>query len=86
MLWARLLAYVTGTVNQELPVTKRISGGGEPHPERSDQGSGAAFGRRKGDTGRDRSPLGSNGTGGRGGNGQARYDSGLVSEDHREEV
>src|SRR5260221_6836339 len=64
-------------------VAKRVSGGGEPHPERSDQGSAAAFGRRKGDTGRDRSPPGSKGSGGRGGSRQARYDSGLVSEAHR---
>src|SRR6267378_2695339 len=68
------------------PVAKRVSGGGEPDPERSDQGSAAAFGRRKGDTGRDRSPPGSNGSGGRGGNGQARYNSGLVSEAHREQI
>src|SRR3981081_1204927 len=37
-------------------VSKRIFGGGEPDPEKSDQGSAAAFGRRKGDIGRDRSP------------------------------
>src|SRR5258706_2814063 len=65
-------------------VAKRVSGGGEPDPERSDPGSAAAFRRRKSDTGRDRSPPGSKGTGGGGGNGQARYDSGLVSEAHRE--
>src|SRR5260370_905961 len=65
---------------------KRKFGGGEPHPERSDQGSAAAFGRRKGDTGRDRSPPGSKGTGGRGGSGQARHDSGLVSEAHRKQI
>ena len=67
-------------------VAKRISGGGEPDPVRSDPGSAAAFGRRKGDTGRDRSPPGPEGTGGRGGNSQARYDSGLVSKAHREQV
>src|SRR6266404_9218060 len=67
-------------------VAKRIFGGGELHPERSDQGSAAAFERRKGDTGRDRTPPGSKGTGGRGGNGQARYDSGLVSEAPREQI
>src|SRR5258708_25397830 len=68
------------------PVAKRISGGGEPHPERSDQGSAAAFGRRKSDTGRDRSPPGSKGTGGGGGYGQTRYDSRLVSEAPREQI
>src|SRR6267378_3064848 len=67
-------------------VAKRVSGGGEPDPERSDPGSAAAFRRRKNDTGRDRSPPGSKGTGGGGGNGQARYDSGLVSEAHREQI
>src|ERR1700694_4072568 len=41
------------------PIAERVSGGGEPDPERSDQGSLAAFGRRKGDVGRDRSPAGS---------------------------
>src|SRR5258708_5084767 len=67
-------------------VAKRISDGGEPDPERADPGSAAAFGRRKGGTGRDRSPAGSKGSEGRGGNGQARYDSGLVSEAHREQI
>jgi len=43
MLWAHLLAYVTGTVT----VAKRRSGGGEPDLERSDQGSVAAFGGEK---------------------------------------
>ena len=39
---------------------KRISGGGEPDPERSDQRVGLLLSRRrKGDTGRDRSPPGS---------------------------
>ena len=46
---------------QELLLQKRISGGGEPDPERSDQRSAAAFRRRKGDTGQDRSPPGSKG-------------------------
>jgi len=68
------------------PVAKRIPGGGERDPERSDQGSVAALGRRKGDTGRERSPAGSKGAGGRGGSGQARYDSGLVAEAHREQI
>src|SRR5258708_4739908 len=68
------------------PVAKRISGGGEPDPERADQGSAAAFGRRKSNTGGDRSPPGSKGAGGRGGNGQARNDSGLVSAAHREQI
>src|SRR5438105_8669529 len=34
------------------PIAKRVSGGGEPDPERADQGSAAAFRWRKGDTSR----------------------------------
>src|SRR5882762_7335878 len=68
------------------PVANRISDGGEPDPARSDQGSVTALGRRKGDTGRDRSPPGSKDAGGRGGHGQARNDSGLVSQAHREQI
>src|SRR5258708_25452875 len=86
MLWARLLAYVTGNSEPRTLVAKRIFGGGEPHPDRSDQGSAAAFGRRKDDTFRDRSPPGAKGTAGRGGTGQARYASGLVSEAHPEHI
>jgi hypothetical protein len=51
MLWAHLLAYVTGTVNEELllrneylAAENRILRG-----QIKDQGSVAAFGRRKGD-------------------------------------
>src|SRR6266436_8708168 len=86
MLWARLLAYCQRNSKSRTLIAKRISDGGEPDPERPDQGSVTAFGRRKGDTGRDRSPPGSKGAGGRGGYGQARYDSGLVSEAHREQI
>ena len=86
MLWARLLAYVTGTVNQELLLRNEYLMAENRILRRSDQGSVTAFGRRKGDTGRDRSPAGSKGAGGRGGSGQARYDSGMVSEAHREQI
>jgi hypothetical protein len=65
-------------VNSRTPVAKRVPGGGEPDSERSNQGSAAAFGRRKGDPGRDRAPPGSKGIRGRGSNGQARYNSELV--------
>ena len=85
MLWTRLLAYVTGIVNQELLLRNEYLAA-ENRILRSDQGSAAAFRRRKDDTGRDRSSPGSHGTGGRGGNGQARNDSGLVSEAPREQI
>src|SRR6516162_775797 len=52
MLWARIVAYVTG--QSRTPVAERISWSREPDLERSDQGSTAAFGRGKGDIGGDR--------------------------------
>src|SRR6516225_8626312 len=67
-------------------VTERISGGGEPHPESPDQGSAVTLRRRKSHIGRDRSPAGTKGLGGGGGDGQARYDSGLVSEAQRKQI
>jgi hypothetical protein len=39
MLWARMVVYVTGTVNPRAPVAERISWGREPDLETSDQGS-----------------------------------------------
>jgi hypothetical protein len=65
---------------------KRISGNGEPDPERADQGSAGAFGRRRSNTGGDCSPPASKGAGERGDNGHAGYDSGMVSEAHREQI
>ena len=85
MLWARLVAYVTGTVDQELLLRNEYLMA-ENRILRGQIKSVAAFGRRKGDTGRDRSPAGSKGAGGRGGHGQARNDSGMVSEAHREQI
>jgi hypothetical protein len=53
MLWAPVVADVTGTVLSRTLVAKRISGGGEPDSERPDQGSAAPSRRRKGDAGRE---------------------------------
>jgi len=64
MLWARLLAYVTGTVNQELLLGNEYLAA-ENRILRGRSKVGCCF-RRKKDTGRDRSPPGSKGTGGRG--------------------
>src|SRR6516164_4137231 len=85
MLWAQLLAYVTGTVDQEL-LTERVSGGGEPHPESPDQGSALTLSRRKSHLGGDRSPAGTKGLGGSGRSSATGYDSGLVSEAHRKQI
>jgi hypothetical protein len=85
MLWAHLLAYVTGTVDQEL-LLRNEYGGGEPDAERSDQGSAVTLRRRESHLGGDRSPAGTKGLGGSGMHSATRYDSGLVSEAHRKEV
>jgi putative transposase len=66
MLWAPMLAYVTGTVNQELLLRNEYLAA--ENRILRDQGSLAAFGKPKGYTGRDRSPAGSKSSGGRGGN------------------
>jgi hypothetical protein len=84
MLWARLLAYVTGTVHQEL-LWQRISGGGEPDPERSDPGSAAAFRWRKVTLAEIAHRLGRMALE-EVRQRQARYDSGVVSKAHRQEI
>ena len=84
--FGRVLAYVTGTVDQELLLQNEYLATEKPDPEKADQGSAAAFGRRKSNTSGDRSPPGSKGAGGRGGNGQARNDSGLVWKAHRKQI
>jgi putative transposase len=58
MLWARLLAYGTGTVNQELLLRNEYLAAENRILRGQVKGWAAAFGRRKGDTDRDRSPVG----------------------------
>src|SRR5882757_8780281 len=62
MEWARILAYVTGTVDQELLGAERISGRREPHPEGAAEWSAEAFGRRARRARRDRSSPGPQGS------------------------
>ncbi len=86
MLGARLLAYVTGTVNQELllrneylTAENRILRGqikGRLLLSEGEKGTLAEIAHR----------LGRMVLGGRGGHGQAGNDSGLVSEAHREQI
>jgi hypothetical protein len=54
--WARLLAYVTGTVNPELLLRNEYLAAENRVLRGQIKGRLAAFGRRKGDTRRDRSP------------------------------
>jgi hypothetical protein len=86
MPWARMLAYVTGTVNQELLLRNEYLAAENRILRKSDQGSAAAFGRREGDVGRNRSPARTGSTEGYRGNGDAGYDLRLVSETHRSKV
>ncbi len=85
MLWARLLAYITGTVNQELllrneylAAENRILRGQIKGRLLLSEGEKATLA--------DRAPSGSKDTGRRGGNSQARYHCELVSEAYREQI
>jgi hypothetical protein len=37
MIWARMLAYITGTIDQELLLRNEYLAGGESNPSREDQ-------------------------------------------------
>jgi len=67
MLWARLLAYVAGTMNQELLLRNEYLAADNRILRGQIKGRLLLSEGRKGDTGRDRSSPGSNGRGGRGG-------------------
>ena len=70
MLWARMLAYVTGTVNQELLLRNEYLAA-ENRILRDQIKGRLLLSEGEKDAGRDRSPTGSKGSGGRGGNRQA---------------
>jgi putative transposase len=58
MDWARILAYVTGMVDQELLARNEISGHRKPHPEVPVEWAVAALRRRASHARRDRHRLG----------------------------
>ena len=86
MLWARLRAYVTGTVNQELLLRNEYLAAENRILRSQIKGRLLLSEGEKATLAEIAHRLGSKGTGGRGGSGQARYDSGLVSEAHREQI
>ena len=77
MLWARLLAYVTGTVNQELLLRNEYLAAENRILKAQ---INVTVRRRKSHLGGDRSPAETEGSGGSGRSSATRYDSGLVSE------
>src|SRR6185295_9846054 len=86
MDWARVLAYVTGTVDQELLARNEISGRRKPHSEDPAERTAQALGRRASHARRDwssprpQSPR-------RGRNcGEARYYPGLAPQACRQQV
>jgi hypothetical protein len=85
MLWARLLAYVTGTVNQELLLRNEYLAAENRILRGQIKGRLLLSEEKRRHCPRSLS-SGSKCTGGLGGNSQAGYDSGLVSKAHREQV
>jgi hypothetical protein len=57
MIWARMLAYITGTVDQELLPEERISGRREPDPESPNPRQVVVIRCRKSYVGGDRPPA-----------------------------
>ena len=83
MIWAELLAYVTGTVDQELLLRNEYLAAENRILKAQIKGR---LRRRKSHLGGDRSPAGTKGLGGSGRSSATRYDSGVVSEAHRKKV
>ena len=57
MVWARMLAYITGTVDQELLLRNEYLGRGEPDPESPNQRQVVVIRCRKSYVGGDRPPA-----------------------------
>jgi hypothetical protein len=85
MIWAQLLAYVTGTLDQELLLRNEYLAA-ENRILKAQITAAPTLTRRKSHLGGDRSPAGTKGLGGSGCSSATRYDSGLVSEAHRKKV
>ena len=81
--WLQLLAYVTGSINQELLLRKRVLGGRESHLEIADQRTIAVVRWREGDLGRDGQASGAEGPTRNRLRRQTGYDPRLVSEARR---
>ena len=86
MIWAQLLAYVTGTVNQELLLRNEYLVAENRILKAQIKGRLLLSERRKSHLGGDCSPARTKGLGGSVRSSATRYDSGLVSEAHRKKV
>ena len=86
MIWAQLLAYVTGTVDQELLLRNEYLAAENRILKAQIKGRLFTLRRRKSHLGGDRSPAGTKGLGGSGRSSATQYDSGLVSEAQRKQI
>ena len=86
MLWARLLAYVSGTVNQELLLRNEYLAAENRILKAQIKGRLLLSEEEKTTLAEIASPAGTKGSGGSGVHSSTRYDSGLVSQAHRKQV
>jgi hypothetical protein len=86
MPWARMLAYVTGKVNQELLLRNEYLAAENHILKAQIKGRLLLSEAEKSHIGRDRPPAGTEGFGGSGVHRSTRYDSGLVSEAYRKQI
>src|SRR5262245_44262772 len=85
MIWARVLAYVTGTVNQEL-AEERVFGRREPDPPSENQRPVVVIRRGKSNSGGDCSPARTKSAGRFGGGRETGNAAELVPKTHRQQV
>src|ERR1022692_1089327 len=85
MVWARMLAYITGTVDQEL-LLRNEYGRREPDPESPNQRPVVVIRCRKSYVGGDRLPARTESLGRIGGGRETGYPAGLVPKAHRHQV
>ena len=85
MIWAQLLAYVTGTVDQELLLRNEYLAAENRILKAQIKGR-LLLSDRKSHLGGDLSPAGTKGLGGSGRSSATGYDSGLVSEAHCKQI
>src|SRR6266446_6661433 len=84
--WKTFLAYITGSVDQELLLRNEYPGDGKPHPPEPDHGAPPVERRRAQGAGGHRPEAGEAGPQGSGEDCQARHDSRLAPHPGRPEV
>src|SRR5215470_20459917 len=86
MIWARMHAYITGTVDQELLLRNEYLAAENRIPESPNQRQVVVVRRGKSDVGGDGPPVGTESLGRIGGCRETGYVAGLVPKAHRQEV